>query len=91
MDLDKPTPEKQHCQEEKRVQDLPEVFQHPESRQSWGKGQWKKEQVRGRNQEKTASWKSREMCKMCQEVKGTQVRELTAGFGHEAISGDLGG
>lgn len=35
MDLDKPTPEKQHCQEEKRVQDLLEAFQ--ESRQSQGK------------------------------------------------------
>ena len=37
MDSDKPNPEKQRCQEEKRVQDVPEAFQHPESRQRWGK------------------------------------------------------
>lgn len=65
MDSDKPNPEKQHCQEEKRVQDVPEAFQHPESRQRWGRVQWMKKQGQGRNQERPASRKSREMCVRC--------------------------
>lgn len=54
MDSDKPALEKQHCQEEKRVQDVPEVFQHPESRQRWGKSAMDKEAGAGQEPGETS-------------------------------------
>ena len=71
---------------------MPEAFQHPESRQRWGKSAMDKEAGAGQEPGETSLPEvQRNVHKMCQKVEGTEVRELTVGFGHEAITGDLDG